>query len=266
MEHVPPTYDLELKLAEFKINGYVLFEELLPVEKVDRMHEAFKPLLETVKARQSSTRTGDISTGRGRQNHPNRYTVEIPWRLPFADPEIYENPILLDFLGRYWASDDFVVTCYSSNTPYPNSTYQDWHLDAGITRAMPHVSLQTCPHFGIKFPLVDTFEENGSFEVLPCTQYMADPQLVPHYNAILEKGHFPTKHRLNMKRGTLWIQDPRALHRGTPNRSDHARPEVVICYSRSWWANYNHVEMTQADFDALSPRSQKLLQRSHIVG
>ena len=31
-------------------------------------------------------------------------------------------------------------------------------------------------------------------------------------------------------RGTLWVQDPRALHRGTPNRSHGPRPELVICY------------------------------------
>ena len=42
---------------------------------------------------------------------------------------------------------------------------------------VPHVGLEVCPHFGIKFPLVDTYEENGSFEILPATQYLADPEL-----------------------------------------------------------------------------------------
>ncbi|MEM7124854.1 MAG: phytanoyl-CoA dioxygenase family protein [Chloroflexota bacterium] len=257
--------DLELKLAELRINGYVLFENLIPIEKVDRIREAFLPLLETVKARHDPVESGDIRTGRGRLQHANRYTVEVPWEPPFSDPAIYENPALLAFLDQYWGSDDYHITCYSSNNPYPGSTYQHWHLDAGITRALPNVSLQTCPHFGIKFPLVDTFEENGSFEILPCTQYIANPVLESQFDEILENGDFPSKQRLNMERGTLWIQDPRAIHRGTPNHSDHPRPELVICYSRPWFAVNRHIEMTQAEFDKLSERGKGLLRRCRIV-
>ena len=29
-----PDYDIDLKLAELKINGYVTFEDLIPVEKI----------------------------------------------------------------------------------------------------------------------------------------------------------------------------------------------------------------------------------------
>ena len=39
-----PEYDLDLKLAELKINGYVTFEDLIPVETIDRIREAFLPL------------------------------------------------------------------------------------------------------------------------------------------------------------------------------------------------------------------------------
>ena len=38
--------DIRQKLAEFKINGYVIFEDLLPAEKVDKLQAAFLPLLE----------------------------------------------------------------------------------------------------------------------------------------------------------------------------------------------------------------------------
>ena len=42
-------YDLDLKLAELRINGYALFEDLIPVEKIDRIREAFLPYLERVR-------------------------------------------------------------------------------------------------------------------------------------------------------------------------------------------------------------------------
>ena len=37
--------DFDLKLAEFKINGYAVFEDMIPEKKIDRIREAFLPLL-----------------------------------------------------------------------------------------------------------------------------------------------------------------------------------------------------------------------------
>ena len=256
-------------MDELKINGYAVLEDLIPVDKIEQMHAAFMPLLEYVRERESkspsSEEHGDLRTGHGRMQLPHRYTLNVPWMPPFSDPEVYENPVLLEFLERYWGTDDFHITCYHSNNPYPGTEFQHWHRDGGISRLTPHVGLETCPHFGIKFPLVDTSEENGSIEVLPSTQYLADPALEQRYDEVLLKGNFPSSHRLNMKKGTTWIQDPRTLHRGTPNRADHPRPELVICYSLPWFAMKRQIEMSQAQFDALSERGKKLLSRKKIV-
>ena len=268
----PKQYDLDLKLAELRINGYVLFENLIPVEKIDRIREAFLPFLETVRAHKDPAggvklhgRSDSRLVFEGRLQVVNRYTVYVPWEQPFADPEIYENPVVLDFLDRYWGTEDYRITCYHSNSPYPGSEYQKWHRDAGISKLVPHVGLENCPHFGVKFPLVDTFEENGSFEILPCTQYLADPAMEDRYDEFLEAGEFPSRRRLNLKKGTLWIQDPRTLHRGTPNRSDHPRPELVICYSLPWFGQRAPIEMTQAEFDRFSERGRKMLANCRVI-
>ena len=97
--------------------------------------------------------------------------------------------------------------------------------------------MQNCPHFGIKIPLVDTTEANGSFEVVPGSQYLNefpaeagmrwDDGLNGEGRAV--DAAFGQTRRLNLKKGSMWVQDPRALHRGTPNTSDAARPELVIC-------------------------------------
>ncbi|MCY4081694.1 MAG: phytanoyl-CoA dioxygenase family protein [Caldilineaceae bacterium] len=268
----PTRYDLDLKLAELRINGYVLFEDLIPIEKVDQIREAFLPYLEQVRAHSDSA-NGVMLHGRsderlvfeGRLQVVNRYTLYVPWEQPFADPEIYENPVLLEFLDRYWGTEDYRITCYHSNNPYPGSEYQRWHRDAGISKLVPHVGLEVCPHFGVKFPLVDTYEENGSFEILPCTQYLADPEMETQYDEILEAGDFPTRRRLNLKKGTLWIQDPRTLHRGTPNRSEHARPELVICYSLPWFGQRVPIEMTQAEYDKISERGRRLHTTCRVI-
>ena len=149
-------------------------------------------------------------------------------------------------------------------TPTLAASFSAGHRDAGISKLVPHVGLEVCPHFGIKFPLVDTYEENGSFEILPCTQYLADPAMEDSYNEILASGDFPSRRRLNLKKGALWIQDPRTLHRGTPNRADHARPELVLCFSLPWFGQMKPIEMTQAEYDRISERGRQMLSNCRV--
>ena len=260
--------DFDLKLAEFKINGYAVFEDMIPGEKIDRIREAFLPLLAHIQEREtevSNVELGDPRIGQGRLQTTNRYTLTIPWIEPFADPEIYEHPVILEFLDRFWRPDSYVITCYHSNTPCAESVFQHWHRDTGIAREIPHVGLETVPVVGVKFPLVETSEENGSFEVLPSTQYIADPELEGRYDEILLKGHFPSAHRLNLKKGSMWVQDVRTLHRGTPNRTPDPRPELVVCYCRDWFAIAQNIEMPQASYESLSEKGQQLLKRYRKV-
>ena len=267
--------DFDLKLAEFKINGYAVFDDMIPLETVDRIRDAFMPLLEHVMERDGETpssemdasvvETGDVRTGLGRLQTTNRYTLTLPWMPPFSDPAVYEHPVLLEFLDRYWKTDDYLVTCYHSNNPYPGSKFQNWHRDTHLGSDIPHVGLETVPVVGVKFPLVDTSEHNGSIEVLPITQYLADPDLEGQYNEILTRGHFPSSHRLNLKKGSMWVQDVRTLHRGTPNHSDYPRPELVVCYCRSWFRVHRNVDISQSDYDALTDRGKNLMSRCNIV-
>ncbi len=81
----PNQYDLDLKLAELRINGYVLFENLIPVEKIDRIREAFLPYLETVRAHNDPAggvklygRSDNRLVFEGRLQVVNRYTVYVP--------------------------------------------------------------------------------------------------------------------------------------------------------------------------------------------
>ena len=55
------------------------------------------------------------------------------------------------------------------------------------------------------------------------------------------------------------------LHRGTPNRSDHARPELCLVYTRPWYYSGHWVEMTSAQFDELSERGKEVLASARIT-
>ena len=64
-----------------------------------------------------------------------------------------------------------------------------------------------------------------------------------------------------MKMGDVMIRDVRAIHRGTPNRSDTARPMVVLGYSRSWLLRPEvHVEVPRAVLESLPPQARELLR------
>jgi hypothetical protein len=178
--------DWDLALAKFRTNGFVVFDNVLAPAAVDAMHASFARLLDTLRARDGGATLerdmrgmlvpvglpagehGDIRTGHGRLQQVHRYTCNVPWVRPFADPTVYEHPVILEFLERYWGDADFRITCYHSNTPDPGSQHQHWHRDANTSQNDGGTVVpQSCPHFGVKIPLVDTCEENGSFEARP---------------------------------------------------------------------------------------------------
>ena len=93
---------------QFKVNGFVVFDNILSTERVDAMHAAFSTLLDNLRERDGDTKLvedergvlvpepavadlgehGDIRTGNGRLQQVNRYTCNVPWVQPFADPEV----------------------------------------------------------------------------------------------------------------------------------------------------------------------------------
>ena len=101
--------------------------------------------------------------------------------------------------------------------------------------------------------------------VLPSTQYIANPDLEGCYNEVLTRGHFPSAHRLNIKKGTMWIQDVRTLHRGTPNTSNEPRPEIVVCYGLSWISINQSVKVPLETYEGFSERAKKLFEFCQVI-
>jgi ectoine hydroxylase-related dioxygenase (phytanoyl-CoA dioxygenase family) len=280
-------FNLRAKLAELKINGCVILPQVIDPAVVKAMRGAYHVLLENVQARDPGPQikpgpeTGDPKTGRGRYVGPNRFTVTIPWVLPFAVPEVYENPKVLAFMEAYWGTDDFRITNYHSNCPMPGSEPQPWHRDTRAVSDIPGVVLPNCFGLGLKFALVNTCESNA-VEVLPATHNLADPSLEGQYNELMTQEDGVTTHeafatrRLHMNVGDCWLQDLRVLHRGTANTSGAPRPELVLNYTRNYWSvpanqisglgspgdpNYIPATLTRGDLEALflSERGWKLL-------
>ena len=253
-------YDINQMMEEWRINGFVVFEDLIPTEKIDRIRDAWVPI-----------RDRDIEQqGKNPSRGYHRYNVQVPFKRPLVDEEIFEHPALVEFLERVMGPD-YVWTHFDSNIPLPGTDYQKWHRD-GMASPFPGVMT---PAFcvGVKFPLVDTNEDNGSFEVIPGTQYVTNDELPPNFDDIFGAGadrrgrYHPI--RLNLKKGSLWVQDGRAFHRGTPNRSDHARDELCMAFSVPWLFSGRLHEYTEKHFprdlwESLSPRAKHVLRWQRV--
>jgi hypothetical protein len=80
--------DFDLRIAEFRINGYTVFDDMIAPEKVDAIRDAFLPLLANVQERETEVHDlgerGDPRTGMGRLQTTNRnfwhidQTIKMP--------------------------------------------------------------------------------------------------------------------------------------------------------------------------------------------
>lgn len=209
--------EIEQFTHEALTRGQCVLRGHFSAEKLRRWNEEFQPLLEA-----------HVERERGNENRgANRYYVTLPFVAPFADEEIFCDADVLAIIEKL-VGRDFVMCQLATDTPLKGSDYQDLHRDT--PPLFPELNAET-PSFqlAVNFPLVDVTEENGLFETTYGTH------LMPRNEALkkIEAGEIKLE-KLKMNLGDLMIRDVRAIHRGTPNRTDTPRPMCVIGYSRRW--------------------------------
>ncbi len=209
--------EIEQFTHEALTHGQCVLRGHFPVEKLRCWKEEFQPLLEA-----------HVERERGNENRgANRYYVTLPFTQPFADEAIFCDADVLAIVENL-VGKDFVMCQLATDTPLRGSDYQDLHRDT--PPLFPELKAET-PSFqlAVNFPLVDVTEENGPFETTFGTHLMTKEAALQK----IEAGEIKFE-RLIMKTGDLMIRDVRAIHRGTPNRTDEPRPMCVIGYNRRW--------------------------------
>lgn len=217
--------------------------------KMEAWREAFAPLLE-----------GHIEREGDRLNRgPGRYYVTLPFREPFADPEVFEDDDVLavveGLVGR-----DAQFHQLATDTPLLGSEFQDVHRDA--PPLFPEWGRETPPfQLAVNFPLVDVCSENGPFEVARATHTLSKDDGLRR----IESGEVKLEPLL-MKAGDVMIRDVRGLHRGTPNRTGEPRPMVVLGYSRRWLLRPEvSIRVPRAALERFSARARYLLRFNPVV-
>lgn len=238
---------VRFRVDQIRLNGYTVIEDLIPLSLISEMRDRFDVLLEQKIQAETSNRGA------------NRYQMYLPFEAPFADPAVYENPVVMAILEGLMGKD-IVCTYLASDTPLPGSDYQRVHSDTRLL--FPETTL-SLPTYGavLNIPLVDVTEENGPLELWP-----GGTHLMPGLMDLAALAPQMTSVRLTMRAGSVLLRDLRAWHRGTPNRGARSRPNVALVYTRHWYRfEQRPIQIPRAAYEALSDRAKAIFRPNEIV-
>ena len=186
---------------------------------------------------------------------PQRWYVEVhPERIRgFVD--IATHPWFVAVCEAVLGPDYRIVEV-GFDIPFPGAADQPWHRDFAVPEATTKGRRLNSLAFNLT--TVDTRPEHGPFEVAPGTQWdqfdgcakgMFPPrELWPRYQArAVQK--LP-------RRGDMSARSALTVHRGTANRSDEARPVLVVGVDAPDATNDQHhdLQVTRPYLDALPAR------------
>jgi ectoine hydroxylase-related dioxygenase (phytanoyl-CoA dioxygenase family) len=215
MRHVSDD-ELDRLAHDLDRDGVCVLRQLFPPPLIESWASAFKVLFE-----HRSARPGALA---GRDE--GRFYSTLPWTEPFADPAVFANPVISGIVERVLGRD-FVLVQMGADTPLAGSNFQDVHRD--------HLPLFSEDHhtpifaLAVNFPLCDVTEHNGPFQMARGTHRTPRSLAL----ARLAAGESALESFL-MRAGDVIIRAPIALHRGTPNRTPHPRPMIVLGYVKHW--------------------------------
>jgi ectoine hydroxylase-related dioxygenase (phytanoyl-CoA dioxygenase family) len=232
-------------------DGIIVLQGAFDRDWVERMGEDIEGLFEEAR----KVPGGALRRG------PERYYVEVHPERVRGFVDIATHPwfvaVCESVLGR-----DYRIVEVGFDIPFPGAADQPWHRDF----ASPEATIKGRRLNSLAFNLtaVDTVLEMGPLEIAPGTQWddlsaysdqMFPPRdLYPRYEARMV--------RKMPQMGDMSARSALTIHRGTANRSDQARPVLVVGVDAPDATNADHHDMqaTRAWFDA-----QPALVRDHLT-
>lgn len=245
-----------------KIKGFVIIEDVFGENQLKKIKDRFDELLAEYAA------VTDPNRG------ASRYGMPLPFEEPFASTTLVANPILLQVI-RSILGEGIICSYFSSDTALSGSQYQQAHSDAPPLFPQDDITLPPFCYV-VNIPLVDFRPDNGPTEIWPYgTHLVGDPSMVPvpDFSKIKESRESPlgrfseeemTPQQVITPAGSVVIRDIRMWHRGTPNRSNEARPMMAMVYHRPWY-NHGIVRIEESQFEALPPEVKQIFRNAVLV-
>lgn len=186
---------------------------------------------------------------------PQRWYVEVqPERIRgFVD--IVTHPWFVAVCEAVLTKDYRIVEV-GFDIPFPGAADQPWHRDFAVPEAM--TKDRRLNSLAFNMTAVDTRQEHGPFEIAPGTQW-------DEFEGCA-KGMFPPRGLWDRyrsravqklpQRGDISARSALTIHRGTANRSNEARPVLVVGVDAPDATNAAHhdLQVTRAYFESLPPR------------
>jgi hypothetical protein len=226
-------------------DGIIGLKGAFSPEFADRLRED----IETLYAEAKQVKGGALPRG------PERWYVEVQPERIRGFVEIVTHPWFVAVCEAVLGPDYRIVEV-GFDIPFPGAADQPWHRDFLVPKATTKGRRLNSLAFNLT--TVDTRPEHGPFEVAPGTQW-------DQFEGC-DQGMFPPKHlwpryieRAVQKlpqRGDISARSALTIHRGTANKSDEARPVLVVGVDAPDATNAAHhdLQVTRAYLDALPSR------------
>jgi len=226
-------------------DGIIGFKGAFSREWADAMHEDILALYEEARA----VAGGALPRG------PQRFYVEVQPERVRGFVDIATHPWFVAVCEAV-LGPDYKIVEVGFDIPFPGAADQPWHRDF----PSPEATLKGRRLNSLAFNLtaVDTRPEHGPFEIALGTQW--------DDIAGAKDGMFPDKSlwdryisraaRKLPQRGDISARSALTIHRGTANKSNEARPVLVVAADAPDATNANHhdLQVTRAYLDSLPPR------------
>lgn len=214
MTHTQP--DTQALAADLARDGICVIRGLFEPHLINTWAHAFAALFEKRRALPGGLAPRDTA----------RFYLTLPWVQPFADAQVYANPVILGVLEKVFFQD-FVMVQLATDTPLQGSDYQEIHRDFRPLFT-DHINTPLYA-LSVNFPLCAVHAENGPFQMARGTHLMSRDEGL----AKIATGEISME-SFFLAPGDVVIRSPLALHRGTPNISQQPRPMVVMGYVMHW--------------------------------
>ena len=213
--------ELDLACQTLSEVGYVIFEQAIPLEIVEKIKDAFE----------AGHNTGQQDTD---------FLTH-----PFLDPRIINNPIAISIIEKIMGTGFFSSLPYGFNSTqrssryYKNSLKQWIHRDSGHLFPQMRAALPVTK-IVVNVTLTDFTIENGCTEIWPGSHLIIDPiksptteeeKLFQNYHVCSEeRGAELPSVRMVMPAGSVVVRDMRCWHRAMPNYTDRTRTMIAMVY------------------------------------
>ena len=214
----------------YRTNGYLVVENLLSQEELDRAHRIIGDFLEQSRAVTEHTDIFDLEPGHSAAKPMLRRLKNPASQHPFFD-ELLRSDRILDRVAQL-LGPDFRTKGNKLNMKLPKGgSAVEWHQDFAH---YPHSNDDLC---AVGIALDEATLENGCMMVIPGSHqgpiydHHQDDYFIgaisPHRDGIDLSGAVP----LELAAGDMSIHHVRTLHGSAPNTSDKARRFLLFEYA-----------------------------------